>query len=126
MRWRLLAVALVLAAALADAAGQYGLAYYALVAAVPVAATAALSALGAILDGTAAEPLDRAATLLAAVALPILLLATVVRAPVAPDAAPPTLGVNALAGCLVLFALQAVLSGAAVIANAGEPAVEAD
>ena len=126
MRWRLIAVALVLAAALADGAGQYALAYYALVAAVPVAAVAALFSLGGILDGTAADALDRAAAVLFALALPTLLLATAVRAPLAGDGAPPTLGISALAACLVLFALQAVLSGAAVIATSGEAVVEAD
>ena len=126
MRWRLLAVAFVLGAALADAAGRHELAYYALVAAVPVAAVAALFGLGAILDGSAAEPLDRGTALLSALALPLLLLAAAVRAPLVGVGSPPTLGVSALAACLVLFALQAVLAGAAVLAASQDRLVETD
>ena len=43
---RLASIALVLGGAIADAAGEHALAYYALVAAVPVVALAALWALG--------------------------------------------------------------------------------
>ena len=123
MRWRLLAVALVLAAALADGAGQHPLAYYGLVAAVPAAAVGALLALGEILDGSAAEPLDRATAVLSGLALPMLLLATAVRAPLGEGAA-PRLGVSALLACLVLFALQAVLSAAAVLGRSTVPVLE--
>ena len=126
MRWRLFAVLLVLAAALADAAGRYELAYYALVAAVPVAAVAALFGLGEILDGTAAEPLDRGTAMLSALALPLLLLAAAIRAPLVGDGPPPTLGVTALVGCLILFALQTVLAGAAVLAASDERLFETD
>ncbi|MBA2462411.1 MAG: hypothetical protein H0V45_11695 [Actinobacteria bacterium] len=126
MRFRLLAVALVLGAALADGAGLYAVGYYALVAAVPVAAVAALIGLGAILDRTAAEPLDWGSAVLSALALPFLLLATAVRASLAGDNAPPTIGVTALVVCLVLFALQAVLSGAAALGVSRPAALEAD
>ncbi len=126
MRWRLLAVALVLVAALADGAGQYALAYYALVAAVPVAAVAALLGLGAILDGSGAEPLDRGAAVLSALALPMLLLATAIRAPLVGDGAPPRLGATALVACLCLFALQAALAGAAGLSAGQRPVLEAD
>jgi hypothetical protein len=47
---RAVALALVLAAAAADAAGAHGLAFYALVAAVPAAAAAGLAALGRTID----------------------------------------------------------------------------
>ena len=60
---------------------QHSLAYYALVVAVPVVALAALSALGDVLDGTAAEPHDRAGGALTALALPLVLLGAAVRAP---------------------------------------------
>ena len=125
MRLLLAAVALVLAAVLADGAGEHGLAYYALVAAVPVAAIAALHGLGAVLDGSAAEPLDRAAVALSALGLPLLLLATAIRAPLVGDGAPPRLGVTVLVPCLAVLVLQAVLAGASSLV-VQQPALEAD
>ena len=71
MTMRLASVALVLGAALADAAGQHALAYYSLVAAVPLVALAALSALGDVLDGSAAEPHDRGIAVLSAARAPV-------------------------------------------------------
>jgi hypothetical protein len=115
MRTRLLAVALVLAAALADAAGAHAVAYYALVAAVPLAAVAALLALGAILDRTAATPLDRGIAGLSAVALPFLLLGTAVRAPLLTEGPPPAIGVSCVVACLALFATQAMLAATAAV-----------
>ncbi|HXH88326.1 MAG TPA: hypothetical protein VNI55_06955 [Gaiellaceae bacterium] len=112
---RLLTVALVLAAALADAAGAHSLAYYALVAAVPVGAVAALLALGAILDGSAAEPVDRGLAALSALVLPFVLLGTAVRAPLLVDGPPPAIGVTCVIVCLVLFAAQALLAATAAV-----------
>ena len=81
MTMRLASVLLVVGAALADAAGSHSLAYYSLVVAVPLVALAALSALGDVLDGTAAEPHDRGMAALTALALPLVLLgAAVARA----------------------------------------------
>ena len=115
MRTRLLAVVLVLAAALADAAGAHAVAYYALVAAVPLAAVAALLALGSILDRTAATPLDRGIAGLSALALPFLLLGTAVRAPLLTEGPPPAIGVSCVVACLVLFATQAMLAATAAV-----------
>ena len=83
MTMRLASVLLVVGAALADAAGSHSLAYYSLVVAVPLVALAALSALGDVLDGTAAEPHDRGMAALTALALPLVLLGAAVRAPLA-------------------------------------------
>ena len=110
MRLRLLTVGLVLGAALADAGGAYGLAYYALVAAVPAGALAALAAVGAVLDGSADEPLDRVLAGLSAVAVPFILLGAAVRVPLLENAPPPTIGATCIVVCLALFALQALLS----------------
>ncbi len=71
MTTRLASVCLVLGAALADAAGEHSLAYYALVAAVPVVALAALSGLGDVLDGSAASSHDRGIALLSARRAPV-------------------------------------------------------
>jgi len=115
MSLRLLTAALVLAAVAADASGEHALAYYALVASVPAAAVAALSALGAILDGSAAEPADRAGASLAALVLPFLLLATAVRAPLLADGPPPAIGVAAALCCVAVVALQGLVVAAAAV-----------
>ena len=128
MRLRLATAGLAVAALGADAAGAHELAYYLLVCAVPVAALAALAALGAILDGSAAEPADRGLAALSALALPFLLLAASTRAPLVAEAAPPAISVTALVCCLGVFALQALLVAAAVLERlrAAPPAARAD
>ncbi len=115
MSLRLATVALVIAAVVADANGAHSLAYYALVAAIPAAAVAALAALGSILDGTAAEPADRASACLAALLLPFLLLATAVRAPLLVDGPPPSVSVAAVVCCLGILALQGIVAAAAIV-----------
>ena len=119
------AITLVLGAVAADAAGLHPLAYYALVVAVPVVAAAALQALGAVLDGSAAEPLDRLSVALSTFALPLLLLATAIRAPLVGDGPPPRLGVTALVAGLVVLLLQAALAGASALA-VQRPALETE
>ena len=113
MTMRAIAVGLVLIAALADSAGSHALGYYALVGAVPAAAVAALLAFGDLLDGPAATTYDRGQAVLAGLALPFLLVATAVRAPLLSDGDVPALGVTATAICLVIFATQALLAGIA-------------
>jgi hypothetical protein len=115
MTLRLVSVTLVLGGALADAAGQHALAYYTLVGAVPIVALAALSALGDVLDGSAALPHDRALAMLTALALPFVLLGTAVRAPLLAAGPPPAIGVTAVVIALVLFALQALVAASAVV-----------
>ena len=110
---RLASVLLVLAGALADVAGLHSLAYYTLVAAVPIVALAALNGLGDVLDGSAAGPHDRGVAALSAVALPFVLLATAVRAPLLQDAAPPAIGITAVVCALALFAVQALVAASA-------------
>jgi hypothetical protein len=110
---RLASIALAVAAALADAAGRHEVAYWALVAAVPVLAVAALAALGDVLDGTAAAPHDRLVALLNGVVLGLVLLAAAVRAPVLSDGPPPPVAATALVVALALFAVQALVSASA-------------
>jgi hypothetical protein len=114
MTTRLASVSLVLGAALADAAGQHTLAYYALVAAVPVVALAALSGLGNVLDGSAAQPHDRGIAVLSGIALPFVLLGTAVRAPLLGDGPPPVIGITAVVAALAIFAIQALVAATAV------------
>jgi hypothetical protein len=112
---RVASVLLVVGAALADAAGRHSLAYWALVAAVPVVAVAALSALGDFLDGTAATPRDRALAVLGGLALPFVLLAAAARAPLLDGAAPPAIGLTAVVAALAIFAAQALLTASTAV-----------
>lgn len=112
---RLASISLVLGAALADAVGAHEVAYYLLVVAVPVVAMGALSALGNVLDGTAAEPHDRAGAALTALVLPCVLLGTAVRAPLVSEAPPPAIGVTAVVACLALFAVQTLVTATAAV-----------
>jgi hypothetical protein len=114
MRPRVVSVCLVLGAALADAAGEHAPAYWLLVTAVPVVAIAALSGLGDVLDGSAAAPHDRGIAILSAVALPFVLLATAVRAPLLSDGPPPAVAVTAVVVALAIFAVQALVAASAV------------
>jgi hypothetical protein len=115
MTLRLASVGLVLGAALADATGHHALAYYFLVTAVPVVAVAALSALGDVLDGSAAEPHDRGIAMLSAVALPFVLLGTAVRAPLLTEGPPPVIGVTAVMMALAIFAIQALVRASVAV-----------
>jgi len=115
MMLRLASVGFVLTAALADAAGHHALAYYLLVTAVPVVAVAALSGLGDVLDGSAAEPHDRGIAMLSALALPFVLLGTAVRAPLLSEGPPPTIGVTAVMMALAIFAIQALVRASVAV-----------
>ena len=111
MLGRALSVALVLAAALADARGGHELAFYLLVGAVPTAAIAALSTFGDLVEmpgrasGHAAARLD---ALLSALALLSVLVAAAARGQ-ATEGVPP-LGASALVACLAVFVAQALVA----------------
>ena len=98
-RW--VPIAIVLAAAVADALGAGQLAFYFLLAAVPIVAAGALTAFGELLDTRATSPLEPVSTLEA------LLYAVALLLLIAGAAAGST--VFALSGCLATFALQALL-----------------
>jgi hypothetical protein len=115
MTLRLASVGLVLGAALADATAHHALAYYLLVTAVPVVAVAALSALGDVLDGSAAEAHDRGIAMLSALALPFVLLGTAVRAPLVTEGPPPVIGVTAVMMALAIFAIQALVRASVAV-----------
>jgi hypothetical protein len=109
MARRVLPVGLVLAAAAADGAGVHGLAFYALLLAVPAAAVAALEAFGRVLDG-ADEHLH---ALLWTVVLVLLVIGAAVRSPAVTQGAVPGLARSALLACLAVFCVQAVVAAAA-------------
>ena len=98
-RW--LPIAIALAAAAAEAAGEPGLAFNLVLAAVPVTAIGALAALGELLDKRAGNPVEPVAALeplLFGVALLLLVAGAAARA--------PAFGVS---GCLAVFSVQALL-----------------
>ena len=104
---RLLPLALVAAAAVADGRGSHEAAFYLLVAAVPAAAIAALASFGELVElpGRAAgEWLARVRALLGALGLLVVVVATAVRGQATDASAVPQLGISALVACLVLFA----------------------
>jgi hypothetical protein len=98
-------VALVLTAAAADGLGAHGLAFYALLAAVPAAAVAALDAFGDSL----AEAGNGLHALLWAIVLALTVTGAAVRAPLLAQGTVPALGRSAVVACLAIFCLQAVL-----------------
>ncbi|HZE29635.1 MAG TPA: hypothetical protein VE055_06015 [Gaiellaceae bacterium] len=106
MARRAIPVGLVIAAAAADGAGAHGLAFYALLLAVPAAAVAALEAFGHVLDG-AGEHLH---ALLWTVVLALVVVGAAVRAPAVTDGGVPALGRSALLACLAVFCVQAVVA----------------
>jgi len=98
-RWFPIAIAL--AAAGAEAAGEPGLAFNLVLAAVPVTAIGALAALGELLDNRALAPVEPAA------ALEPLLFGVALLLLVAGAAAGAT--GFAISGCLAVFGVQALL-----------------
>jgi hypothetical protein len=116
MARRALPALLVAAAALADALGAHRPALYALLAAVPAAAVAALAAFGDVLDGDSAASRQLQA-LLSALALALIVGGAVVRSPAILDPGVPTAAASALVAALAVLALEAAV-------GAGRAAVE--
>jgi len=105
---RAVLASLVSIAPLADLAGAHGLAFWALVAALPAACVCALGSFGAFLDGRG----DAVASLQALLWIPalvLLLTAAAARGPMLATGAVPRLGVTALVACLAVLALKAVV-----------------
>jgi hypothetical protein len=110
-RWLPLGLAL-LAAGL-DASGSHGLAFHALLVAVPAAAVGALGAFGELLDLRAdnrAETPLYLLPLLSALGLALLVVAAAIRAPTLADPTAPTLAANLLSLGLGLLCLEALMS----------------
>jgi hypothetical protein len=101
-RW--IPVALVIAAAAADGAGAHGVAFYALLAAVPAAAVAALNAYGEALE----DARSRLQALLWAVVLALTVVGAAARAPALSEGGVPAIARTAVVACLAIFCAQAV------------------
>jgi uncharacterized membrane protein len=113
MTARVLPAALALAAAFADARGRHEIAYWLVVAAVPVAACAALSGFGGLVEAVPRsdeEARARALTALGGLALALMVLAAAVRSPAHLDRTVPALGSSALVAALALYGFQAVVA----------------
>lgn len=121
MTRRALPVALVLAAAVFDSLARPGFAFYALLAAVPLAAVAALTALGELLDG-AQRAYDHGCaalqTVLWAAAVVLIVSATSARAGVLDGAPAASFARPALIACLGTLALESLV---ALFAHARQP-----
>jgi len=113
MARRAIPVGLVIAAAAADGAGVHGLAFYALLLAVPAAAVAALEAFGRVLDGEH----QHLHALLWTVVLALVVVGAAVRAPAVPEGAVPALARSALLACLAVFCVQAVVAATEELRN---------
>src|SRR5439155_14935091 len=104
MARRVLAALVVLGVALADATGDHRVAFYALVAAIPPLAIAAMDSFGEYLEGRSGF---RALTW--AVALGLAVASSAVRGQVPGEATVPAVAVSAFFVCLALVWAQAVV-----------------
>jgi hypothetical protein len=105
-------VALVVFAGLADSAGRSDLAFYALLAAVPIVAAAALGAYGELLTRERPAPASVSLqALLWCLGLVLVTASAGVRAP-AFDSVAPALGHTTLIACLAIAGIQVALAAA--------------
>jgi hypothetical protein len=102
---------LAVVAALADARGAHGLAYDALLAAVPFTAVTALVCFGEYLEHRAG-PVGGLQSLLWCLSLALLVLSCAARSPATQTHTLPPLGASALLACLAVFAVKLVVAGA--------------
>lgn len=93
-------------AAAADARGAHGLAFDALLAAVPFAAVSALVSFGVYLESRE-DAVGGLQSLLWTLVLALLVLSCAARSPASQTHVLPPLGASALAACLAVFALKA-------------------
>jgi hypothetical protein len=110
-RW--LPLGLALLAAVLDVSGAYGLAFHALLIAVPAAALGSLGAFGELLDLRADDRAEAPLYLLpvlSALGLALLVVTAAIRAPALGDAAAPPLAANMLSLGLGLLCLEALMS----------------
>lgn len=105
-------------AAAADARGAHGLAFDALLGAIPFTAVAALVSFGTHLERRD-EAFGGIQALLWGLALALLVLSCAARSPATQMHTLPPLGASALVACLGVFALKLVLAGAPYLRRLG-------
>jgi hypothetical protein len=108
---RILPALLTVAAAIADAHGAHGLAFDALLGAVPFAAVSSLVAFGAYLDRRE-DTVAGLQALLWTLALALLVLSCAARSPATEVQTLPPLGWSALVACLGVFAIKVTVAAA--------------
>ena len=106
---RVLPGLLAVAALYADGRGSHGLAFDALLCAIPFAAVAALEAFGAFLDDRG-DALHGVQAILWGIALALLVLSSAARSTAAQAHTLPALGTSALTAALVVFVLKSCLA----------------
>lgn len=106
---RLLPGLLALAAAYADSRGSHGLAFDALLGAIPLAAVAALESFGAYLDDRA-DAVIGLQSLLWTLALALLVLSCAARSPATDTHVLPPVGASALVAALAVFAIKSCVA----------------
>ena len=102
---RVLPGLLAIAAFYADGRGSHGIAFDALLGAIPFAAVAALEAFGTFLDARD-DAVAGVQALLWALALALLVLSCAARSPETTAGSLPALGASALVAALVVFAVK--------------------
>jgi hypothetical protein len=104
-----LPAALVVLAVYADARGAHGLAFDALLAAIPFAAVASLVGFGAYIEASD-DALTGLQALLSAFVVALLVLSCAARSPATQAQTLPPLGRSALIACLAVLALQGIVA----------------
>jgi hypothetical protein len=102
---RVLPAVLVVVAAFADARGAHGLAFDALLGAIPFAAVSALVGFGEYLERRE-DAVAGLQALLWTLAVALLVLSCAARSPATQTHALPPLGASALVGCLAVLAIK--------------------
>jgi hypothetical protein len=102
---------LAVVAAIADARGAHGLAFDALLAAVPFAAVSALVSFGAYLEARE-DAVCGLQALLWTLVTTLLVLSCAARSPATQAHALPPLGASALAACLAVFGIKLSVAAA--------------
>lgn len=114
MAARVLTVALVLVAALADAADAHAVAFYALVVAVPAAAAVSLASFGSALDA-GEDAVAALQALLWALCLALVVAGCAARGPALETSGLPTFAASTLNAVLAVLAVKAVLAAGALV-----------
>jgi hypothetical protein len=117
---RALPALLALVAAMADGRGAHGLAFDALLAAVPFAAVSSLEAFGSYLEDRE-NAVGGLQALLWTLALGLLVLSCAARSPATQTATLPPLGWSALVACLGVFAIKVSVAAAPFVRRLAVP-----
>ena len=105
---------LAIAAFYADGRGSHGLAFDALLGAIPFAAVSALETFGTFLDARD-DAVAGVQALLWTLALALLVLSCAARSPATAAGSLPTLGASALAAALVVFAVKTCVAAGPLV-----------